>query len=315
MAQEKSKPMSVRPALWVAGGSALSWALVWTGWGIYLYWNDVRLVNFLAAWIPFVLSTLLAFVPEHKMTTTKKWLWRSSVMLVGLSWSVVLWHQQVVTDETARKDQENMVISAVTKANEHSDQKIESVKKDVGGVKTDVGGVKSDLKDATDALTGLLSKNQSEITSGLSKVGKPDPPETVRFQASLWPDSADVSWPIVKRTIAPNADGNIPVDVTFRNISGTSVSNADIWIELAPHCTFVSEPEGFDRPAGQPESTRHRVITLINPGVTMAKMTLMIKVEKPFTTFDIAFRYSCQWCTSGLESQHLWITQGYKPLG
>src|SRR5258707_14704092 len=98
MVPAKSNRLSLRPALWVAFGSSSACALVWLGWGIYLYWNDVRLVNFLAAWIPFVLSILVAFVPEHKMTTAKKYLWRGGVMFVGLAWSIVLWHQQVVTD-------------------------------------------------------------------------------------------------------------------------------------------------------------------------------------------------------------------------
>jgi hypothetical protein len=287
---------------------------VWLGWGIYLYWNDVRLVNFLAAWIPFVLSILVAFVPEHKMTTAKKYLWRGGVMFVGLVWSIVLWHQQVVTDATARKDQERIVSDAVSKANEHSDKKIESVQTDVKGVKTDVGGVKSDLKDTKDAIFGVVTKSESDITTSLSKVGRPDPPELVRFQASLWPRPQD-SWPILTRTIAPDKDGVITVDLSFRNISGTAASNADIWIEFGSACHLVVEPTGFDRPQGQPESTRHGMITLLNPGVTAEKITFMIKEDKPFTGFDIGFRYSCQGCGKNIGTQVLKIVQGYKPLG
>src|SRR5216684_8879088 len=77
------KRMSYRTALYVAGTSVATCAILWLSWGIYLYWNDLKLVNFLAAWIPFVLSLLLAFVPEHEMTPVKKFFWRSSVIGIG----------------------------------------------------------------------------------------------------------------------------------------------------------------------------------------------------------------------------------------
>jgi hypothetical protein len=100
----------------------------------------------LAAWISFVLS--FAFVPEHKMSTTKKILWRSGVIAVGFIWSVVLWHQQVITDKTAKEDQERIVTKAVTQSNEHSDKQIGAVRQDVQGVETDMQGVKRDLENS-----------------------------------------------------------------------------------------------------------------------------------------------------------------------
>jgi hypothetical protein len=252
MVENKSKHLSVRPALWVAGGSALACAVIWTGWGAYLYWNDVRLVNFLAAWIPFVLSILLAFVPEHKMTTIKKLLWRGSVIFVGFVWSAVLWHQQVVTDATARKDQEHIVASAVTKANEHSDQKIGAVQKDVQGVKTDVGGVKSDLKETKDTLSNMVSESEEAITSGLSKVGKPEPPELARLQFTLFPppDDPEARLPILTRSISQDKDGNVSVDVSFTNTSGTAADTVEMWIDVCRRCSFAAEPANFSKPNG-----------------------------------------------------------------
>ena len=98
--------MSLKGPFWVAGTSVSACALVCLGWGTYLYWNDVKLINFLAAWIPFVISILLAFVPEHEMTATKKFLWRFGVISVGFIWSAVLWHQQVITDRAQRNARE-----------------------------------------------------------------------------------------------------------------------------------------------------------------------------------------------------------------
>jgi hypothetical protein len=309
------KRMSILRPLVVAGiGGGLS-GVAWTGLGLYIYWNDPKLVNFLAAWIPFVLSILIAFVPEREMTPSKKWLWRSSVIVAGFIWSVVLWHQQVVTEVSAKNDQESIVRQAVTKSNQHSDQQIASVRSDVGDARKDVGK----LQKETENLAGLVSKSETNITAGLSKVGKPDPPEPVRLLASFFPTEHDISWPIAKRTIHPSDDGTFTVDLTFRNIAQTSAaSNFDIWIEISPGCHFAIEPAGFDQPKGGSALVRHRTLPLLNPGVTEEKQSFMIKVDPPFKSFEIGFRYSCQNCDAkGLEAQRLKVTAGYltSPFG
>jgi hypothetical protein len=316
MNRYEEKRLTMRPALWVGVSGVSACALVWLGWGMDLYWNDVKLVNFLAAWIPFVLSVLLAFVPEHKMTTTKKLLWRGGVILVGFAWSVVLWHQQAVADAAARKDQENIVTAAVSKANEHSDVRIGSVQAEVKGVKTDIGGVKSDLKETKDALSGMVSKTAADLASSIGKVGRPDPPEPIRFEASLWPatDLNTASWPIKRLTLSAGADGSIPVEFTFRNMSGAAATNAEIWIQVCDACSFAKEPEKFDHPEGSDARVRHRLIQLLNPGVTMEKMTVSVKLEHPFAGFTLHFRYSCQGCKVEAASQELTVDEGVMPV-
>src|ERR1022692_1354441 len=107
------KRMSMRIPSFIGIATVVFCALIWLCRGMYVYWDDPKIVNFLAAWIPLVLSILVAFVPEHQMTVKKKIMWRGSVILVGFIWSVVLWHQQDITDRIARADQERMVTNAV----------------------------------------------------------------------------------------------------------------------------------------------------------------------------------------------------------
>jgi hypothetical protein len=95
------------------------------------WWSDPTIINFLAAWIPFVISIFIAFVPEHEMTSRQKWIWRSGGIIIGFIWSVVLWHQQVIVGLEAKRDQTEIVTKAVTQSNQHADEKIAGVRDDV----------------------------------------------------------------------------------------------------------------------------------------------------------------------------------------
>jgi hypothetical protein len=292
MASEKTtKRLSLRPALWVGFGSFTACALISIGWGTYVYWNDIKLVNFLAAWIPFALSILLAFVPEHKMSTTKKLLWRSSVILVGFAWSVVLWHQQIITEQTALADQEKIVNNAVTKSNNHSDQQIGEVRKDVQGVKTD-------LKDTKEVISGMVSKTASDLTISLGKVGKPEPPELAKIQFTLFVDNmtSDKS-PLLTQMVHPDSDGTVRFNVSFFNTSGTSAESVDVWLLLCDQCSFTQEPPQFDRPSGLNERMRHAMVPLLNPGTWFIKIPLAIKstLTAPYQ-LNIGFKYACKAC-------------------
>lgn len=142
---------------------------------IYPYWNDAMVVNFLAAWIPFVLSLLLAFVPEHEMTKGKKLAWRCSVIGIGFLWSAVLWHQQVVTDRAAKEDQERIVTKAVSESNRHSDEQI-------GNVRADLKGVKGDISNTTRNIATALNQSGINISKSIARVNKPSPAELAELK-------------------------------------------------------------------------------------------------------------------------------------
>jgi hypothetical protein len=287
---DKSKRLSVRKPLVVAAFGLGMCGTAWTARGVYVYWNDAKMVNFLAAWIPFVLSILIAFVPEHEMSLGKKWLWRASVILAGFAWSVVLWHQQVVTEIANQNDQQKIVNDAVNKANEHSDTEI-------GKVKTEVVGARTDLQLAAKQLGNIVAETKTDLNQSISKVGIPEPPEPVVLKATLWDDSFnDSKFPVRTLSIPSSADGSFQIRFTFRNISETAGSNIDVWIGICDQCSFVSEPTDYDRPTGTIAAMRHRMIQLMNPNTTMAVSTILVRTNKLLSTFPIAFKYACQAC-------------------
>jgi hypothetical protein len=48
---EKGKRMSLRVPLVVGGASLAACGLAFLGFGLYIYWDSPKLINFLAAWI------------------------------------------------------------------------------------------------------------------------------------------------------------------------------------------------------------------------------------------------------------------------
>lgn len=141
-----SNRMSYKIPLYVAATSIAACVLSYIFLETWLRWNDIVFVNFVSAWIPLALSILLAFVPEHRMTRANKYLWRGAVIFVGFVWSIVLWHQQVVTQAQAERDQQNAINAAVQKSNEHSHQSMGQLRSDVVGIKNEV---QSDISKST----------------------------------------------------------------------------------------------------------------------------------------------------------------------
>jgi hypothetical protein len=279
---------------WIVVVTASFCGILWLCWGIYFYWNDARLINFLAAWIPFVLSLLLAFIPESKMTRTKKYLWRGSVITVGLVWSVVLWRQQIIMDIATQQEQQRIVTSAVNQSNQHSDQQIGKIRSDVQGVKTDIQDIRKDVENRIDQ---SITKSTSTLNESIGKINKPIPPELARLRFSLYVQSAtDSELPVLTRTINRDQNGNVPVDVYFTNISETAAESVDIWLYVCDLCSFVSDPPGFDRPQGINEHARHRFIPLLNPGTSFEKTTVLVKPSEQIAMFAVGFRYSCKVC-------------------
>jgi len=293
------KQMSTRIPLLVAVASVSACALLWLGCGVYLYWNDPRLLNFLAAWIPFVLSLLLAFVPEHKMNTTNKILWRSGVIGLGFVWSVVLWHQQVITDKAAREDRERIVTTAVNQSNQHSDQQIGAVRTDVQGVKNDVQGVKKDLEDK---LSDTISKSTSTLSESIGKVNKPESQELARLQFSLMTEEADQNPSLlpIRQTILPLVGDVVTIKLSTTAVGKSPARNGIFLLRICDACTYVEEPTNSSAPNGDRSSSDRRMsFQQIYPGAWIDNVILKLRVTGNYQSFMIGCMYTCENCESG----------------
>jgi len=288
-----TKRISLRNTKWLAIFTLSTCALVWMLRGINIYWDDPRIINFLAAWIPAAGSTLLAFVPDREMTTGKRWVWRSSVMAVGFSWSAILWHQQVIGDRATLEVQRKVVTEAVTQSNQHSDQLIGRVRADVQEVKGDVQGVQKKIEGQSDA----ISKSTSTINESIGKVGKPEPPKKADVQFSFWELNPD-NWPKLEEWV--EVKGNIAsVDVTARTLGDISAKNGLLILRVCERCKWAQEPSGFLPKDNDQSDDRMKRFDLMLPDVAMTKMHMDIEIPPDFvngTAFTIGGIYSCENC-------------------
>jgi len=288
-ASSGTKPLSLRNSRWLFVLTVLACAVIWMARGIYVYWDNPNLINFLAAWIPSIISGLLAFAPIHEMSTPKKWAWRVCVMAVGIAWSAVLWHQQVIADKVALEQQKKIVTEAVQQSNQHADQQIQGVKNDINK-----------------AMSQMVSTSTEAITSKLGAI-KPSAPVKTPMQFTLWPHYISGE-PILKKGLTPDKDGIFTVECTYLNVSDARAENIDVWISICDMCEFAAEPEGYDRPPGSAVQTRHRSIPSLNPGTGVAVTTLKIRPKLQTSSFDLNFRYACQTCGKGDTKQTATIT-------
>jgi len=290
-----TKKLSLRPALFIAAVEVSFCIAAFLCRIAYLYlpslWSDPHTINFLAAWIPAVLSVLVAFIPDKELEVKRRIAWRAGVIVCGVFYSVVLWHQQSLTDQSNGAANAKLIGDAVAQANQHSDEKFKSVTDQVQKVGEQVGTKTKELGDAFDRAAG-------EIKGGLGKIGKPELPGNAEFQFSLWRDGIlDEDWPIESTLATPELDGSYKVQFVMRNTSSIEAKNVDFWINICSYCAFAKEPEGFDRPSGMDEHLRHRMFQSINPGVGSPMSTIYVKPLHPeLGFFDVSFAASCAAC-------------------
>lgn len=291
--------MSYRPPLVVAAVSFVACLLVFLGGGIYIYWNSPRLINFLASWIPFALSILLAFMPagSDMKNPLRRYFWRGGILFIGFCWSFLLWHQQVLTDAASTQANQQLLAQAVQQSNSHSDGQFGNIQQQI----TNLGG----------ALGNLHSQLDNDLDTDIGKV-KPHPLVPAALTFTLWDPQASAEHPALIQIVSPDKDGNFPVNFTIANGSDTTAEEIDIWLDICHDCSFAKEPEGFENPSGTDPHVRHRSWPSLNPGVNLQEMTAVIKAPVA-SRFEIGIRYSCKTCGGTHPRQVASIIEGVPP--
>jgi len=288
--------LSIRRPLLLAGIGALLCLLSWLAAGIYLYWDDPKLVNFLSAFIPFALTVLIAFIPDQSMNLIKKILWRTIVITAGIVFSVILWHQQVVTERMEARNQK----AIVSEANNHSDVQFNRVESELGNTKTN-------LSSRIDGLGGQIAKSDTDITGAIHKVIIP-PPAYANVQFTL-SDGSGVDNPFLTQTVQPDQEGTVSIDFLGVNRSDVPAKSLELWVQICDSCSFVKEPDRFEKMKGNLETIRHRSWGLLNPGTATDVMTIKVKPPTKGSPFQIGFTYSCETCGKLKAKQLATITQ------
>ncbi len=308
MARAQAQKMSLRPPIIVGAIGFGLCAVAFFVLGVHTYWDSPRLINFLAAWIPFVLTVLFAFVPSAKEMKHPwiKWMWRGGVMAVGFGWSAMLWHQQALTDT----ENQQQIQKAVANANAPLERKFTAVQQDVGILGGQVQTLGKSLDNTSKILSDAVKASSDRLDASIGKVGKPESPIPARLVFTLFDLAATVDKPVLSKTIQPDSDGNFPVEWAFINASESTADQIDVWIQVCDKCSFAKEPEGFEKIPGADEHVRHRLIQSINGSVAFEKVTILVKCSLS-NPFQIGFKYACKTCGGKVQPiQFATIIQG-----
>jgi hypothetical protein len=278
--------MSLRQ-VWYSFVAAVVLAFIVVGSGWFYHHQDIQIVAIhgVCDSIPFLVTIVFAVWAREVSNLSKRM--RILILIGGLGCSALLAWRDYLDLRASRADIQTAIGTAVSGANQHSDQQVETVK-------SDVEGVKQDLKNAESDLTSQLAKTGSDIDANIGKVGTA-PVKYAQLQFKLFDLSSET--PKTEQSVSPDANGVYTVDFTATNISDTATGFLDIWVYICKECSFAEEPVGFDKPQGVPDFERHMNVVELNPGVTLAKMTIKIKISGgPFSATDVGFNYSCASC-------------------
>jgi len=284
--------LSIHRALLISTVGPLASIIIVVWRWIYLHEGEedfgLMLANYAVAWLPFAISILIAFVPDMRKAHIA---WRVLVIFAGLTYSIVLFKQQILSMAAAKRDQERATRVAIEESNKHSDQKIGEVRQDVRGVKSDVQGVKKDLQDT-------VKKSTSSLSESIGKVGKPEPPQLAQLRFTLWTDTtSSEQFPLVTKTQLKTHEGSVTMEFTIQNIADVPAEDVELWIKICRDCRFAKEPEGFNHFKGQLEQDRHKgPVPRILSGIAIEKMTAEIIPPPVDNRFEVDLFYGCKNC-------------------
>jgi hypothetical protein len=317
---QQRHPHLRRRLIWAFGVFALCTISIYG----FTHWHDpdrdFKFTNFLVAFFPLAFSVFAAFIPDMEKVEKMRFFWRLIIIASGLGYSLITWHQQTINLASSRHDQEQIVRAAVQSANAHSDEKLRTVREDLGSVRADVATVRSDLRQgtadsdqridqlgstlrsATETFSAQVLKTENSLSKSIGSIALP-PDKVGQLQFTFWTDTASLKDPVLTLSLTPDEDDIFEVPYTIGNTSAIGVKLADIWIDICSACTFVEEPKEFDKTEGTSATTRHRTVN-INPGANLQKQVIRTKLSsRTYQRFTVGFRYSCDICGSMLDRE------------
>jgi hypothetical protein len=248
---------------------------------LYNRWENADLINFLVAWIPFTVSILIAFIPDKELRMSRRIAWRIGIIICGLVYSILLWHQLGLTEKLAAQDQKRLLSDAIDKSNQHSDEKM--------------GKLRDELKDA---IADTVTKSTSRLTQDISKV-MPPVPEFAKLQFSFYVKDIE-HFPMLFESMRARENDTFPIEFFFKNAShAVAAEKGDIWLEICRACGYSSVPNRFSKLAESPEAVRHMTFDVINHDIYYEPETVSVSIPSKYSRFTVSFKYACETCGPG----------------
>lgn len=150
------------------------------------------------------------------------------------------------------------------------------------------------------ALLKDIDETKKELASTQAKLVQPKAAPLASFQTE---DVRQI--PITEATIVRTD----PVSVSFLvyNPSDVPAVNGAVGVEICPVCMFASEPIGFGKVPGAPETQRNLEFQHIYAHSATRLLTISVKVPPGVSPFGIGVRVACETCVPP-KYQELWVT-------
>jgi hypothetical protein len=145
-----------------------------------------------------------------------------------------------------------------------------------------------------------IAETKKELLSTEAKLNQPKVKPLASFHVN---DSREV--PITETTIARNG-ATVSVPIIIYNPSDVTGLSGSVAVTPCQECSFASEPTGFVKVAGAPDSQRNLDFQRIFPQSAMQLPTLAVAVPLNLNRFPIAVRIACENCAPS-DAQILWV--------
>lgn len=145
-----------------------------------------------------------------------------------------------------------------------------------------------------------ITETKKELLSTEAKLSQPKPKPLASFHTT---DMREV--PITKTTTA-RIGTTVSVSIIVYNPSDVTALSGSVAVTPCQECSFASEPTGFVKVAGAPDSQRNMDFQRIFSKSAMQLPTFDVAVPLNLNRFPITVRIACENCAPS-ELQILWV--------
>jgi hypothetical protein len=143
-------------------------------------------------------------------------------------------------------------------------------------------------------LLAELEKTQRELRDTQSKLNTPKPV----LVPSFFEPNDNTRDPMISENIPAILGNTVTVDFTIKNISDVTAVKGEISLTICDMCQYSSEPQGFVKRLGAPDTVRAKEFEHILPRARLEKMsaTIILPFLAPQFLFQVGVR--CENCVT-----------------
>ena len=260
-----------------------------------IVWPDQFLL-WLSTFIPVFLGLVVILVPAKNEDAQTHMRWRYALGVALILYGGLVWAQQTRQASDSQVDRETAIKDTAAQTSADVSERVNKQYQDmIDDLNMQILSLRRQLSDQARDFAAQLKQTGTDLAGSISKVGTAAV-KYAELQFKGWSDEQNgpTNSP---PTIVADQSGVFTLNFTFMNNSETATGTGDVWLYLCDACQLSEEPRGFDRPTGLNERERHLTFQQLNPGVTMQKQTIKIKINGgPFAWAELSFQYSCAAC-------------------